>query len=511
MTCFKIRKLCFLGCGLVLFFIPSLVFGYTVSGTVTCDPTGWVPIGAKVEVYDIDPLPGNTYHVDPFPLAVSYVDSSGNYTLTFTWPTGGPDFEMGGPDLIFKVIQNIGGSNVIIYEEVPSDVHWNVNDGDTVDLTSTSSQAVCVDPNQASIPTNNDFLFTRIGKCEVAYLSKGMNDPDTLGYFRALADGYTSVDGTGVDTDQPWGSNLEVFGWIGLAADATCYQVHYRYSTNNGSTWSSWIEVDSNLSSKWYDTTNYVWVAEKIGPFSPGPAGSPTNLYKIPFKIDINKTWSYIDRIALFNTLDVPDGLCELKVEGFNWDYDMSSAAATATNLDNDLPDSQIVLRIDNSPPTVKILGVELDGVDKEVCEILNLGTGSSNNISVDFRVYDLKGHLGSYVLDAQYGHRCSVRPRPEPPDSPNNASDNYENNTAANPVWNGSMSYTAKYLGSFYGTGLPDPTVDCYSLSYDQMPANVMPSCAYQFRLWATKRTTNGYGLIYTHVEDTWHVTIER
>jgi hypothetical protein len=37
------------------------------------------------------------------------------------------------------------------------------------------------------------------------------------------------------------------------------------------------------------------------------------------------------------------------------------------------------------------------------------------------------------------------------------------------------------------------------------------MPTCAYQFRLWASKRTTNGYGLIYHHVEDTWHVTIQR
>jgi len=37
------------------------------------------------------------------------------------------------------------------------------------------------------------------------------------------------------------------------------------------------------------------------------------------------------------------------------------------------------------------------------------------------------------------------------------------------------------------------------------------MPTCAYQFRLDVTKRTTNGYGLIYIGVEDTMHITLKR
>jgi hypothetical protein len=37
------------------------------------------------------------------------------------------------------------------------------------------------------------------------------------------------------------------------------------------------------------------------------------------------------------------------------------------------------------------------------------------------------------------------------------------------------------------------------------------MPACAYEFRLRASKRTTNGYGLIYDGLEDTKHLTLQR
>ncbi len=64
---------------------------------------------------------------------------------------------------------------------------------------------------------------------------------------------------------------------------------------------------------------------------------------------------------------------------------------------------------------------------------------------------------------------------------------------------------WCTEYFGSVY---LPGTLVDC---SVSPSPANLMPSCAYQFRLRASKRTTNGYHLIYTGVEDTWHATIQR
>ena len=132
---------------------------------------------------------------------------------------------------------------------------------------------------------------------------------------------------------------------------------------------------------------------------------------------------------------------------------------------------------------------MKLNGVSKNVCQILNFGTGSTDKISVNFRAHDQRGHLQGYALNAMYGHNASVSPKPT---TPNKAEDNYNNNAGGSPLWQGGLGYITDYKGDIY------------------TPAK-MPDCAYQFRLTASKRTTNGYGLIYHAVEDTWHITIDR
>ena len=58
-------------------------------------------------------------------------------------------------------------------------------------------------------------------------------------------------------------------------------------------------------------------------------------------------------------------------------------------------------------------------------------------------------------------------------------------------PSWSGG-SYTIRYNGSVY-------------------PKEKMPTCAYQFRLTARKRTTNGYGLTWSTVTAPRNITIQR
>ncbi len=230
-----------------------------------------------------------------------------------------------------------------------------------------------------------------------------------------------------------------------------------------------------------------------MGPFSDGGLD---NLYKVPFFVRPDTPWSYLDRVTLFDTTLIMDGLCRVKIIGYKWS---GSALVQATSSDIlvDPNYGEIVLQIDNTPPTVKILDVKLNGVSKPVCEILSFGTAASDKISVDFRIYDQRGHLSDYAMEAMYGHDCYVSPKPS---IPNKAHDDYNNNASGSPSWQGNLNYTSEYIGSSYGTS---PTSPCTS--------NVMPTCAYQFRLHATKRTTDGYVLIYHWVEDTWHVTIQR
>jgi hypothetical protein len=89
------------------------------------------------------------------------------------------------------------------------------------------------------------------------------------------------------------------------------------------------------------------------------------------------------------------------------------------------------------------------------------------------------------------YGNNCYVSPLPA------SATDSYAPaHVSPAQDWQGS-EYSVNYVAAHYGIA----NGTC-------IPGN-MPSCAYQFRLITSKRTTNGYGLIYPYKEDSRHITI--
>ena len=404
-----------------------------------------------------------------------------------------------------ELVGRTSGGNIdsLTMSEARAATMLNVADGATLTFEISSPLAVCLNPSVGlnSIPNNNLFLFTRVGNSETADIDCKGSVIGSEGYYRPRKAPYSF---TGMDTDQPFGRTLHLFGWFGKLCTIDYYKV--QYSTDGGTTWT---DIETSLPNKWYDTSdpnplNWHWVSESMGPFSDGGLD---NLYKVPFFVRPDTPWSWLDRVARFNTTLATDGFCRLKIIGYKWSGS-SLVEATSSDILVDPNYGEIVLQIDNTPPTVNILDVKLNGVSKPVCDILNFGTSATDEISVSFRVWDQRGHLRNYVLDAMYGHDCYVKPRPTTPDK---ASDNYENNASGSPSWQGNLSYTTEYIGSDYGSGGASPSTDCFSKTFAQMPANVMPTCAYQFRLHASKRTTNGYGLIYHWVEDTWHVTIQR
>ncbi|MHC4533045.1 MAG: Ig-like domain-containing protein [Planctomycetota bacterium] len=478
--------------------ISSTALAHTVNGHAECSMAGWVPYGAKVEVFEVDPLPGGSYGVDTTSLATATVDNNGDFTVTFSWPSGGAGYEVGGPDLIFLFTQNINASFETIYEEMPSETHWNIANGDTLTFEITSPLAVCSNPNVnvSSIPNNMLFLFTRVGVCETAEIDCKGSDSSSEGYYRPRKAPYNH---TGMNSDQPFGGTLHLFGWFGKTCNIDYYKV--QYSTDGGT---NWTDIETSLPNKWYDTSdsnplNWHWVSESMGPFSDG---GQDNLYKVPFFVRPDTPWSWLDRIARFNTSLITDGLCRLKIVGYKWSGSIL-VPTTSSDILVDPSFGEIVLQIDNTPPTVEFLDVQLNSSSQQVCSILSFG--ASDYISVDFRVWDQRGHLREYALEALYGCDCKVKPRPA------NADGNYDLNASGSPSWQGNMNYAAVYSGSTYLDGGTNPAIDCCSMSYAQIPSYVMPTCAYQFRLHASKRTTNGYGLIYNWVETTWHTTIQR
>ena len=112
-------------------------------------------------------------------------------------------------------------------------------------------------------------------------------------------------------------------------------------------------------------------------------------------------------------------------------------------------------------------------------CSIVEI-TETPDPVQVHFRAFDPEGNLLGYALRAYYGG----------PGTP-------------------SINLLPAGAGSYPGgnwTGVADTTVNCPVAPLKFPPV----SCAYQFRLSATPRVTNGYGYIgYTEV--TTHVTFVR
>ena len=473
----------------------STIMAHTVNGHVECQQKGWVPQGAVVKVFEVDPMFGGGFDIDEIILAtVPVVDENGDFSITFAWPIGGGGFEICGPDLIFRFIQNIDGSPIIIYEESGSETHWNVADGNTLGFKITSPLAICTNPSvvPGSVPPGKLFLFTRIGVHETDDIDCKGSVVSSQGYYRPRKAPYSF---TGSYTDQPYGRTLDMFGWFGKDVKIAYYKV--QYSTDGGTTWT---DIETPLPNKWYDTSDadplkWKWVSESMGPF---PDGGQVHLYKIPWKVRPGTPWSWYDRVIRFNTKMAADGPCRVKVIGYRWSGG-SLVEAFPPYITIDLNFGEIVLQIDNTPPEVQIYDLRFNGFSKPVCDIITFDSTTviDDTIRIYFRVWDQRGHLGVYKLNAMYGHNCYVSPKPLLPDK---ATDNYQNNSSGSPSWQGDLSYSTEYKESAYGTS---PTTPC--------TPGVMPTCAYQFRLSVSKRTTNGYGLIYHWVEDTWHVTIQR
>jgi hypothetical protein len=457
------------------------------------DKAGWVLHGGIVQVFEVDVLPGNIYRSEY--LASAEITDSGTFMVAFPWtPVNGPpvppDYESGEPDLIFLFTQNTGAVETV-YEEVPQGVLWNVASGSVLEFVISSELAVWSYPavGLSSIPNNELFLFTRIGNYETAETDCRGSSPTSSGYYHARSDGFSTK-----NSDMPFGRTLDLFGWFGKNCNIAYYKV--QYSTDAGTTWN---DIKTSLPNKWYDTSdpnplNWHWKSQSMGPFT---VDGVENLYTIPFLVRPDTPWSYLDRIIRFNSTLAPDGLCQISIVPYTWNSDHTHLTiSTNSEIEIDANYGTVILRIDNSAPEVKILNMKLNGAPVSVCSILDFDE-LTDEIEVDFRVWDENGHLRDYALESMYGHNCYVSPRPVVPDA---ATDNYDSNASGSPLWQGKKEYITEYLSSAYNV---TPTSPC--------TVGTMPTCAYQFRLHASKRTSNGYGLIYRWVEDTRHVTIQK
>jgi hypothetical protein len=163
-----------------------------------------------------------------------------------------------------------------------------------------------------------------------------------------------------------------------------------------------------------------------------------------------------------------PTGIHEFQIQFF-----------TAAGVLVASPAQTLQLYIDNSLPQLQLYDIRYKGTVVAPCSIVDI-TETPDPVQVHFRAFDPEGNLLNYALHAYYGG----------PGTP--------------PV-----NLLPAAVGSYPGgnwTGVADTTVNC-----PVAPTRFPPvTCAYQFRLSAAPRVTNGYSYIgYTEV--TSHVTFRR
>lgn len=192
-----------------------------------------------------------------------------------------------------------------------------------------------------------------------------------------------------------------------------------------------------------YRYTGLDWVLETVAPDGAGT-------YEIP---DPAVDRSIDDLLFRWDTTAVPNGLHYVRVQ-----YLRPDGTPVAPPAGDVLP-----LQIDNQPPTARLLDVlRRTGASIRRCDVVSLA--ADEGVRVRFQAEDPEGHLGSYDVVARYGDDAT-------PSLPALAAQGYV--PVPSKKWHGTT----------------DATVPA-------APAEFRPpySCAYEFRVTARGRATDGY-----------------
>jgi len=284
--------------------------------------------------------------------------------------------------------------------------------------------------------------------------------------------------------DAPFGSFLRIFGNFNYlrANGAKYYKV--LYSRIDVST----LPASQPLKQSWVnyrweqvDPMTYKWVPHTI---TYKDAAGQEDVYEIP---SMTEDWYFNNLLVGWSSWRFPDDKYSLRLEAFTetgmpviFPAPLSGAAANPNEL---------ILMLDNTRPHVEIVEIAHGEEVVSRCDIVyldenNLQDGLRFTITVhDDKIGDnyINKHLYGYKLVAHYGSNESVPI----------GGDNYSNHPDENGLnlWGGVQNLV-----------IPAET---------ESPWRPPESCAYQFRLSARSRTTNGYSRRIHYNEYNEHVTI--
>jgi hypothetical protein len=175
--------------------------------------------------------------------------------------------------------------------------------------------------------------------------------------------------------------------------------------------------------------------------------------------------WAHPDLKIIWNTLALPNGRYDLICKAYN--VLLAEVPLPANTL------SRITVHVNNQPVTATINAVrDQAGVQIPECGIVPLAT-ATQNLQFDITASHPDGFLRDYTLDVLYGRNRYGGVI---------ASDRYVGvHDTTPPIWSG-ISGVVSNSAPAHASGALEPWT----------------SCAYQFRLTAWARTTDGFGHLY-------------
>ncbi len=325
------------------------------------------------------------------------------------------------------------------------------------------------------------FIFTTIGKIPVSEIIQDQGDP---------SHGLANVSPTSASDfhipqykDSPLGGYLWIRGLFGAVDDVDYYQILVKKWENFSDPGTGeFVPLSDSLAKLLYTINPDGTVTSTRVVLGPKVIGGIYNLY------ELNKSgfWTFPDLRIIWNTTGLY-GKYTLTYKAFRWD----EIEQTVVEVDLDSNDQDhLTIVVDNTPVQAIIHNVKYDpsnpnynpGADGEIpeCGIINL-TSNSENLRFTITAWHPNGYLKNYALHALYGkNRYGGVIK----------SESYDGTSP--PYWHGVEEQEFQ--------------------SEDAEPGALQPweRCAYQFRLRAWSRTTDGYHyIIWKEFNDHYYLDI--
>lgn len=286
------------------------------------------------------------------------------------------------------------------------------------------------------------FLWTSVGIYPVSEIHQG-----------AIKRGLTKAG------DRPFGGSPWLFGAFADSTSITHYTIEIGgWSGGFGPEEFDWSYVDDELTKVRYDINGSSVTAtrEALGPF-PDENGTP--FYSLT-RNGGGTIWAHENLRVILNTLRIKDGTYSLRITGYSFFDEELRVPNIAT----------LVLTVDNRRPIVSIDSISLPGGEPFAeCGIVRLGD-PTQDLAFDFTASHPGGFLDDYSIAALVGK-------------------NRVAGTLAGETYQGSLG------GSWEGRLESESPL---TVSPNPPALAEWETCAYQFRLGAWARTTNGFGRIY-------------